>query len=364
MPEQWIVRIQDKEYGPADLETLREWVREGRLIRENEMREAGAGAWIRAGDVPKLFPERIPSASTETPGRQQSFAELLSESWRVYRKGFPKFFFFALLVAVPWFLLQLTLPVFEIPQSTAASAGVIANVVLIFLLVGIWPISLAGLQLVAADAITGQADTLSNLLRRARKLWPRMAQLCLLVYASYFFWTGIPLLAVLSLTTGAASITSLLLALLILSFLAYMVARLFINFLFWQQAGALGEQIGAEALRQSKRLARQRLRAPRLQWPLYRGAILASLWLVLLLVASAGIELPFLLYRMRGITSLDQVVSLAQSLAEAKRPDALTIASSAIGSLLHAVLRPLLAASFVVLYFDAKARSQNQTDDN
>jgi hypothetical protein len=217
---------------------------------------------------------------------------------------------------------------------------------------------------VAADAVTGQADTLSNLLRRARKLWPRMAQLCLLVYATYFFWTGIPFLAVLSLTTGAASIASLLLALLILSFLGYMIARLFINFLFWQQAGALGEQVGAEALRESKKLARQRLRAPRLQWPLYRGAILASLWLVLLLVVSAGIELPFLLYRMRGITSLDQVVSLAQSLTEAKRPDALTIASSAISSLLHAVLRPLLAASFVVLYFDAKARSQNQTDDN
>src|SRR5947199_3762895 len=125
MPEQWIVRVQDKEYGPAALETLREWVREGRLIRENGMREAGADAWIRAGVIPELFPERIPSASAQLPGLQQSFAELLSESWRVYRKGFPRFFVFTLLVAVPWFLLQLTLPFVEIPQSTAASAGVI-----------------------------------------------------------------------------------------------------------------------------------------------------------------------------------------------------------------------------------------------
>ena len=36
----WIVRVLGKEYGPVDLDELREWKREGRLIRENEIREA------------------------------------------------------------------------------------------------------------------------------------------------------------------------------------------------------------------------------------------------------------------------------------------------------------------------------------
>ena len=32
MPDQWIIRVQDKDYGPVDFDTLREWKSEGRLI--------------------------------------------------------------------------------------------------------------------------------------------------------------------------------------------------------------------------------------------------------------------------------------------------------------------------------------------
>ena len=41
MSEEWMVRVEGKEYGPVDLDELREWKREGRLIRENEVREPG-----------------------------------------------------------------------------------------------------------------------------------------------------------------------------------------------------------------------------------------------------------------------------------------------------------------------------------
>ncbi len=32
MAEEWIVRVEGKEYGPVDVDELREWKREGRLI--------------------------------------------------------------------------------------------------------------------------------------------------------------------------------------------------------------------------------------------------------------------------------------------------------------------------------------------
>jgi hypothetical protein len=41
MADEWFVRVHDKEYGPVDLDTLREWQREGHLIAENDLREAG-----------------------------------------------------------------------------------------------------------------------------------------------------------------------------------------------------------------------------------------------------------------------------------------------------------------------------------
>ena len=135
-----------------------------------------------------------------------------------------------------------------------------------------------------------------------------------------------------------------------------MAGRLFINFMFWQQSSTLGELEGAEALRESRDLARSRKEAPRLDRPLYRGAIIASLWVVVLLVFSAAIELPFMVARLQGITSFEQAYAMMQSLANAPAPDGMTIATYVLSSLVHAALRPLLGIAFVLLYFDARAR--------
>ena len=55
MTEEWIVRVQGKEYGPADIDTLREWKQEGRLLPENEARKPGADLWSTAAAIPGLF---------------------------------------------------------------------------------------------------------------------------------------------------------------------------------------------------------------------------------------------------------------------------------------------------------------------
>ena len=79
----WIVRVLGKEYGPVDLDELREWKREGRLIRENEIREPESERWIPAGELPELFGERKSRAGvcTRRPslGAPDSRRNLLSE---------------------------------------------------------------------------------------------------------------------------------------------------------------------------------------------------------------------------------------------------------------------------------------------
>ena len=40
MPPEWIIRVGEKDYGPANLEMLREWKREGRVIAQNPARPA------------------------------------------------------------------------------------------------------------------------------------------------------------------------------------------------------------------------------------------------------------------------------------------------------------------------------------
>jgi len=55
MTEEWIVRVQGVEYGPANIETLREWKVEGRLLPANEARRASVNLWTTAGEIPGLF---------------------------------------------------------------------------------------------------------------------------------------------------------------------------------------------------------------------------------------------------------------------------------------------------------------------
>ena len=361
MADQWIVRVQDREYGPVGVEELREWKREGRLIRENEIREPGSERWIRAGELPEVFADELDEPKTPPPiVRQLSFGEIFADGWRIYRQGFGRFFALAVLVAVPAFFLQLAAPFLEAakPGGTVGpaviSAAVVAFVMLMLLVIA-WPFSLAGMQLLAADLFAGRNPSLGEILNRAKPLWTRMFVLGLIVYGSYILWTVIPLLVALSLAAGDASLSSLVLVLCLLIFTSYMVARLFINFLFWQQAGALSGKETMDTLRESKELARSRIELPRMQRPLYRGALIASIWLLLLISFNVALELPVVLYRMRGVTNLEQATALLQSMSSPSAPDFLSGLTTLLSTLWHAVLRPWLAAIFVVLYLDTKA---------
>jgi hypothetical protein len=52
--------------------------------------------------------------------------------------------------------------------------------------------------------------------------------------------------------------------------------------------------------------------APRLDRPLYHGAIVASLWLLLLLALTFGLQLPFMLVRFIGIENPEEAMALLQ----------------------------------------------------
>jgi hypothetical protein len=246
--------------------------------------------------------------------------------------------------------------------ATVVASGAAAFVMLALLVIA-WPFSLAGSQILAADLLAGRDPGLRDVLRRAKPLWTRMFILGLIVYGSYFFWTIIPLLVALSLATSAPSVTGSLLMLLLLVFTAYMVARLFINFLFWQQAGALGGRDSMEALRESKELARSGTARPRFQRPLYRGATIASVWLLVIIALNIGIELPVVLWRLRGVTGLEQALTILQGMPT-NSSDWLSGLTTLLSCLINAVLRPWLAAIFVVLYLDTKAANQSPEPPN
>ncbi|MDQ6861119.1 MAG: DUF4339 domain-containing protein [Verrucomicrobiota bacterium] len=358
MPDEWFVRVEGKEYGPVDLETLLEWKAEGRLIPQNEVRAEADERWLPASQFPELFAVS-PDLQTRPDRlfRRRTFSEIMSETLRIYARGFPQFFALALFVAVPSLVMQISFGFASFQQGEAVDvrsriAGVVAVLALAALLV-CWPIFVAGLQFAAAELAAGRKAKLRDVLRQAVGVWPRMARLSLFVYGSYLFWTLLPVVLILSLASTPSAL-ALLVAMLALGLQVYMAGRLFVNFLFWQQSCTLAGLDGAEALRESKDLARSRRDMPAVQRPAYRGAIIASVWLVVLVAASVAVEMPFTVMRLRGVGTMEEAITLMQQLLSAPTPDALTLASNVLSSLVHAALRPLLGIAFVVLYFDAR----------
>src|SRR6266567_4919585 len=106
MTEEWIVRVRGKEYGPADIETLREWKTEGRLLPGNEARGANVDLWATAAEIPGLFDMGTHAAAsarrlTQPPLQHRSFAQILAETFQIYRKGFFRFLCLTLVVVLP-----------------------------------------------------------------------------------------------------------------------------------------------------------------------------------------------------------------------------------------------------------------------
>lgn len=360
MAEEWFVRVEGKQYGPVDLDALQEWKTEGRFIPQNYVRRDGESSWVLASTIPELFPD-LTSDSSEplAPDHTRTLGEIFAQTLRVYGKGFLVFFALSLLVALPSLGFQLSFAYVHYPAegglltTTTRVASAIAVVMFGLALIA-WPIFLGGLQFAAGEITAGRPVRLADILRRAINFWPRIARLCLFVYGSYIFWTALPVLLILTLAS-TPSLASISIALLALAFQVYMAGKLFINFMFWQQSCTLGGLDAVESLRESKELARSRAGAPFWQRPLYRGAFIASVWLVILIMVSVTVELPFMAARLQGITNFEQALAVVKALSEAPAPDLMTILTNILSTLVHAVLRPLLGIAFVLLYFDAKS---------
>src|SRR5438477_10110625 len=289
MADRWIVRVGEKEYGPVEFGTLGDWKREGRLLPTNEVRRESDSVWTTADTIPELFgPPPLPAQTSHPLVRQRSFGEIIRDSFRIYKSAFLPFFVVTLLIAIPTLALELTSPVYGIfPQLEGAKGLTRAKVIALFAFIALvmdWPVFLAGIQIAIVDVLEGRKVRVGELLRRAANFCPRFARLGLVVYGGYFLCAIFPVAITLSLVSASETISpimlifSLVLALLILGVAVIMLARLWVNFLFWQQSAYLSNLEGAEALRESKLLARSRRRPRKSTRPLWRGALVAWLW--------------------------------------------------------------------------------------
>lgn len=353
MAQEWIVRVEGQEYGPVDVDTLCEWQREGRLLPDNPVRREGDSVWLKAAEIPGIFPV----AEIEPPqSGPRTLSQIIFESFRIYRRGFWHFLVLTLVTALPSVCAQLSAPAGDIPSNAVPdlqrTTAVGFSCFMLLLSLALWPVYLAGIQIATADMLAARPIQAFELLRRAVLFWPRVALLCLFVYGCYFFWTALPVTAILALATAGPSLIPLFLSLLLLAFQVWITMRLFTNFLFWQQFAVLEPSNIADTLRQSKELARSGRDRPWHQRPFWRGAALASLWFAVVIGLNIEFEWQMVRIYFQQLTASQDPQAMLQALSSAK-PQSPSFVTVALG-LLQIVLRPLLGISFVVLYFDAR----------
>ena len=368
MTEEWIVRVQGKEYGPADIDTLREWKREGRLLPENEARNAGAELWSTAAAIPGLFDLQAAAEAsaqlTQPPLQTQhrSFAQILAETFQIYRKGIFQFLGLTLLVLLPSICSQLTTALVQTAHGSDGDLRVLAGGSFAFLMfvlsIAMWPVYIAGIQILTAEIAGGRRPGLVAVLNEAVRFWPRVAALCIFVYGVFFLLMLFGLVIAAIALAGTASLLLVLFALALLILQVWMFSRFFANVLFWQQFAVLENAAFIDALRDSRNLARSGKDLPWFQRPLWRGAFIASLWFAFVLAVTLASEWTTLHHYLNQLATTQDPQTLLQQLTEAQQARGFDISAFAL-NLLQKVLQPLLGIAFVVLYLGSKTPSSD-----
>src|SRR5438132_7062843 len=380
MAEQWIIRVQGKEYGPADLATLREWKADGRVLPANPAQQADVNEahWKTAGDIPGLFQVEPPpvqgparnqrsAAYTQGSGEPKEISDqksksrppsrnILVETFRIYFRGFFQFFCLSLLSIVPIVCAELTSRFIDTApgvnvdlRSLVAVAFGLCMLVLRLVLI---PIYIAGIQILTAEFATVHRICFFSVLNAAVKYWPRVTGLGLFVYGVFFllilFALGIAIMVVTS-----ATLFSIVLALGLLAFQVWLFGRFFINVLFWQQFTVLENANTNEALRESRRLARSGRDLPWYQRPLWRGALIVSLWVAFVLAITITPAWPMLRDYFVELTRTQDPQVLRKNINASLQTHAVDYPFLAL-SILQRILQPLLGIAFVVLYLDSR----------
>ena len=392
MAEQWIIRVGGKEYGPADLATLREWKTDGRVLPTNPARRvdvdsaavavsAKEAPWKTAGDIPGLFQVEPPPVQARveanaSPARTVSRAgasgrivadtaatttskppsrNILVETFRIYFRGFFQFFCLALLSIVPILCAELTSRFIDTAPGVNVDLRTLVAVAfglcMLVLRIVLIPVYIAGIQILTAELATGHRIGFLSVLNGAVKYWPRVAGLGLFVYGVFFllilFALGIAIMVVTS-----ATLFSIVLALGLLAFQVWLFGRFFINVLFWQQFTVLENSTAADALRESRELARSGRDLPWYQRPLWRGAFIVSIWFAFVIAITVVPEWPMLRDYFVELMRTQDPQALMQKMNTSLQTHGFNYPALAL-NILQRILQPLLGVAFVVLYLDS-----------
>lgn len=385
MEEQWIIRVQGKDYGPADLETLQEWKTDGRVLPENPARRVDLESWQTAAEVPGLFQTEPPPVQTGIGARRSEIEDrpavisgqvadvhpprrnLLTETFRIYFRGFFQFLTLTLLIALPslcgrFFTMMMDARGNLSPDLRTSVVDAFALCMFVLTLV-LWPIYVAGIQVLTVELSGGQRIGFLSVLNHSVKYWPRVAGVSIFVYIVFAVLSVFGMSVVLMVYAAglAASVFLTVVALSLAILQIWLFCKFFAFVLFWQQFVVLENLPAVDALRQSNRLAHSGRDLPWHQRPLWRGALIVSIWSAFVLTLTILViwpkfvaQLPLLRDLLNQLPGAQDPQALIQKTVDSLPKDQPATLSDIGLSLFQRILQPLLGIAFVLLYLDSK----------
>ena len=368
--EEWIVRVDGREYGPANIDILREWKAEGRVLPANEARRVDVELWTSAAEIPGLFvgeplaTDDAAQVNRSISARQlppvlpsRGFGHILAETFRIYARGFLQFVPLTLLVVLPSACGQLTAMWTQTVHPSdadlrALAAGGFAFLMFIFSM-AMWPIYISGIQIFTAEIAAGRRLGFFAGLNEAVRFWPRIAALCVFVYGVFFLLILFAFLIAAMIIAGASSLFVIFLALGLLVLQVWMFGRFFINVLFWQQFAVLENTGVVDSLRESRNLAHSGRELPWFQRPMWRGAFIASLWLAFVLAIALISGWTTIQHSFNELMTTQDPQALLQKLTEAQQARGFDTLGFTLG-ILQKILQPLIGIAFVLIYIESR----------
>ena len=261
MPEEWFVRVHDKEYGPVDLDDSQEWQGDGRVIATNELRRSERRRiGPRSGDA-RALPESTAdqNCSRARAFRARTFSQIIGDTVRLYFRGFRAIFRARPARGLPALALQALPPLCQCARRTSDH-----------------PHLAVGQQrrVVALPAVLVDVARLPRRIAIRRGGCGRRADAAAGGHVAAGWRIGDGSRSSVSSFTAATFsgrccrssrwrsspprlIPGVLLALFALAFQVYMVGRLFINFMFWQQSCTFGDLEGVGGVARQQRARAQ-----------------------------------------------------------------------------------------------------------
>jgi hypothetical protein len=224
-----------------------------------------------------------------------------------------------------------------------------------------WPVYIAGIQILTAEIARGNQPSLVAMLNEAVRFWPRVAALCIFVYGVFFLLMVFGLaIAAMSLAAGS-SVLLVLVAMALLILQVWMFGRFFVNVLFWQQFAVLESAGFIDSLRESRDLARSGRDLPWFQRPLWRGAFIGSIWFAVVLAITLGAQWGTLHQYFNQLLTTQDPQALLQQMTEAQQASGFNIPAFALGAV-EKILQPLVGIAFVVVYLESKLQLSSHVE--